>query len=150
VLSEQFADTDSWTLTYTHVGTIWALAGTKFGAATFKIGATTGNTTFTSAQLAAGDIIVEDASGGIKKSPKTFKAGSITGTADGTGPYTTQRNTRTLVMAQRHLAYATIKPVTMLGVEEFDYGRVIGIAWNAFWDNVILNQEYGFIIEAKR
>lgn len=152
-ISDQYCTPETWTLTYTHVGTKWAVTGSVSGAHKVVV-AGVEKTTFTTAELAAGDIIVvgpgADLVRRIASSPFTIKTGAVTGTANGSVTFTTQRNVCTKIVAPRHVALGVIKPVTMLGAEAFDYGRVIGVAWNAFYDSIILNEEYGWTIETKR
>jgi N4-gp56 family major capsid protein len=111
---------------------------------------------FTLTELAANDIIVAGSGASEDerkaKSPATIKKGAITAitTSGDVATFVTQRNILTKIMGARHIAYGAIKPVTMLGAESFDYGRVIGVAWNAFYDAVVLNDDYGWVIESKR
>lgn len=80
-----------------------------------------------------------------------LNAGAMSGAAsDDTATLVIVVHTQTCIFGQRHVAFGVIRPVTFLGAESFDYGRVLGVAWNAFWDAKFLHKAYGRVIQALR
>lgn len=154
ILSDDYCASEVFTITAASA-TELQIAGSASGKHKVFVGAAEKDT-FTVADLAAGEVVVAGTGATAEKrretSPLTIGAGAITAIAakGDTLVFTTQRNILTKIMGARHIAYGAIKPVTMLGAEAFDYGRVIGVAWNAFYDAVVLNDDYGWVIESKR
>ena len=153
-LADDYCASETFTITALSA-TELEIAGSASGKHKVFVGAAEKDT-FTLDEIKTGDVIVAGSGATAEKrketSPLTLKAGLITAIAakGNTLAFETQRNILTKIMGARHVAYGSIKPVTMLGAEAFDYGRVIGVAWNAFYDAVILNDEYGWVIESKR
>lgn len=152
--ADDYAITETYTITASNTTTM-AIAGSVTGAHKVFV-AGVEKDTFTLTEIGAGNIVVagtgDSAEKRLETSPLTLEAGLITAIAAGgnTLVFGTQRNILSKVLGARHIAYGAIKPVTMLGAEAFDYGRIIGVAWNAFYDAVVLNDSYGWVIESKR
>lgn len=154
VLSDDYCTTEQFTVQAASA-TELKIAGSVTGPHKVFVNGTEKDT-FTLAEIKASDVVVAGTGATSEKrfetSPLTLKAGLISAVAaaGNTLVLNTQRNILTKIMGARHIAYGAIKPVTMLGAEAFDYGRVIGVAWNAFYDAVVLNDDYGWVIESKR
>lgn len=163
-LSANFCEAETTTFTYTASGDIWAISGSVSGArtiATFvsgedpndptKSAVTSGASTVTDTLMASHDVALEvkDEDGNVLGYDIILDAAAISGAAsDGVCTLLVVQHTQTAIFGQRHIAWGVIRNVTMLGVESFDYGRVQGLAWNAFWDAQFLHVNYGYVIEA--
>jgi N4-gp56 family major capsid protein len=154
------------TFTYTAVGDVWSASGSKSGArkaALFTAGqdpndptktaAVAKATTWTDANATTYDVAlaVEDEDGVTIGYDVILDAAAMTGAAsDDTATLLIVLHTMSSVFGQRHIAFGVIRPVTFLGAEAFDYGRVLGVAWNAFWNAQFLHKSYGYVIQALR
>lgn len=89
---------------------------------------------------------------GIATNAIVIAAAAFGGTfaATDTIAITIQQNLVTFILAQRCIAWGSLKRPTMLGAREFDYGRRLGVAWNGFWDVELLNQAYLWRMVTKR
>lgn len=152
--ADDYAVSETWTIKATSA-TKLTIAGSVSGEHTVFVNGTEADD-WTLSDFGTYDVIVAGSGATVEDriahSPLKIKAGAITAiaAADNTLVFEVQRNICTKIMGDRHIAYGSIKPVTMLGAEAFDYGRVIGVAWNAFYDAVVLNDDYGWVIESKR
>lgn len=154
------------TFTYTASGDSWSASGSKSGARKAALFATTDDpndptkspavaksTSWTDANATTYKVAlaVEDEDGVTIGYDVILNAAAMAGAAsDDTATLVIIVHTLTSVFGQRHIAFGVIRPVTFLGAEAFDYGRVIGIAWNAFWDSQFLHKNYGYKIQALR
>jgi N4-gp56 family major capsid protein len=152
------------TLTYTASGDSWAFSGSVSGtrtAALFTAGedpndptkkpVQSGLATVTDTQFTTYDIALEvkDEDGLLLGYDVVFDAAAVSGAAsDGVATLTIILHTQTAIFGMRHICWGIIRNVNMLGMEMWDYGRVKGIAWNAFWDCKFLFKNYGYVIEA--
>jgi N4-gp56 family major capsid protein len=163
-LYANYCEPEVLTLTYHATGDKWSFAGSKSGARTcafFTSGQDPNDPTHkpisyaqafaTDANIAAYDIALEvkDEDGVLLGYDVVILLGAVTGaSSDGTATLTIVQHTQTSLFGQRHICWGVIRPVTPLGVESFDYGRVKGLAWNAFWDAQFLHKNYGYVIQA--
>jgi len=154
------------TFTYTASGDSWAVSGSKSGARKAALFTSTDNpndatkspVVAKAASYTDGNattykvaLAVEDEDGNTIGYDVVLNAGAMTGAAsDDTATLLIVVHTLTSIFGQRHLAFGVIKPVTFLGAEAFDYGRIVGIAWNAFWACDFLHKSYGYVMQALR
>jgi hypothetical protein len=163
-LAPNHCEPETTTFTYVADGDVWSVSGSVSGArtiATFTTGqdpadptktpVTSGASTVTDTLMASYDVALEvkDEDGNVLGYDIVLDAAAISGAAsDGVCTLLVKQHTQTALFGQRHIAWGVIRNITMLGVESWDYGRVQGVAWNAFWDAQFLHKNYGYVIEA--